>query len=77
MSPLRIPFVRRRHAYTSKEIPWDLDTESSSPLYKYLRGGGIKGFGASCDREILSRRQTRFFCVFAALFAIWLTLWFI
>jgi len=65
--------VTRDHAYTSVDIPWQID-EDGAPLFRYLRGGGVSAFGRPSHAVARSRRQTRFLVVFAVLAAVWLAL---
>ena len=37
MSAIRTSLVKRRHAYTSVDIPWDMDEATESHLLRYLR----------------------------------------
>ena len=71
MSAVRTSLVRRRHAYTSVDIPWDMDESTDSQFLRYLRGGGLRTFATTCAQVVRSRRQTRFLYVAAALFALW------
>ncbi len=77
MSAIRTNLVRRRHAYTSVDIPWDMDESSDPQFLRYLRGGGMRVFATSSARVLRSRRQTRFLCVAAALFTLWTLLFFL
>ena len=63
MAALRTALVKRRHAYTSTDIPWSMDVgaegESSDlakgnwRLFRYLSGGGMRAFGrSSCSRGL-------------------------
>jgi len=69
--------VRRDHPYTSVDVPWQMDEDGGTPLFRYLRGGGVRAFGRTSHDAARSRRQTRFFAVFWTLCAIWLLLWLI
>ena len=70
MAALRTALVKRRHAYTSTDIPWAMDVgaegESSDlakgnwRLFRYLSGGGMRAFGRPSGHELLMRRQSRF-----------------
>lgn len=83
MAAIRTALVKRRHAYTSVDIPWSMDVDRSlqvtAPngrhfdwqLFHYLAGGGMRAFGRSCGRELLARRQTRFLWCVLALAVIW------
>ena len=73
MAAVHTSLVKRRHAYTSADIPWSMDVapdaQSSSSadgrqagwrLFHYLSGGGIRAFGQPSGRMVLIRRQNRF-----------------
>ena len=77
MSAVRTSLVKRRHAYTSEDIPWDMDESSDSQFLRYLRGGGIKVFATVNSQVIRSRRQTRFLYVAMVLFALWVVFFFV
>ncbi len=77
MSAVRTSLVKRRHAYTSADIPWDMDESSDSQFLRYLRGGGIRAFATVSSQAVRSRRQTRFLYVAAALFALWVVFFFV
>ena len=77
MSAVRTSLVRRRHAYTSEDIPWDMDESADSQFLRYLRGGGIRAFATANSHVVRSRRQTRFLCVAAAMFAVWVVFFFV
>jgi len=80
VSALRLPFVKKRHAYTSEDVPWEIDAgrDGASSLLRYLRGGGIRAFaGPSSAREARARRQDRFLRLFVVLAALWTLFWFI
>ena len=64
--------VTRDHAYTSVDIPWQIDDVSSAQLFRYLRGGGMRAFGRTSHEVARSRRQTRFLVLFAAFAVTWL-----
>ena len=34
--------VTPTHPYTAVDVPWEIDTEQQNPLYRYLRGGGLR-----------------------------------
>lgn len=83
-------FVKRRHAWTGTKTPWRIDVPDeivdSLPerhkagwrLFHYLSGGGIRAFaGSTVAWEVVSRRQTRFLCLMAAVSVIWLFLRFV
>ena len=77
MSAIRTSLVKRRHAYTSVDIPWDMDEATESHLLRYLRGGGIRAFATASAQMVRARRQTRFLYVAAGLFALWLVFYFV
>jgi len=84
MAALRTTLVRRRHSWTGEELPWNIDVEDESVaalpserragwrLFHYLSGGGMRAVATSAVQEIVSRRQTRFLWLSAALFVVWL-----
>ena len=63
--------VTPTHPYTAVDVPWEIDTEQQNPLYRYLRGGGVRAFGRSSHEVARSRRQTRFLIIFSVLALIW------
>ena len=77
MSAVRTSLVKRRHAYTSVDIPWDMDESSESKFLRYLRGGGIRAFATTSSQMARSRRQNRFLCIAAALFTLWVVFFFV
>ncbi len=89
MAAVRTSLVKRRHAYTSTDIPWSMDEDRSetvtSPdgrrfewrLFRYLSGGGMRAFGRSSGAELLRRRQERFLWLAAAFGALWLFFMFV
>ena len=89
MAPLVTSLVRPRHAWTGADIPWQIDVGDEAyaalpverragwRLFHYLSGGGIRAFAGSLAREVVSRRQTRFFWIMAAASLVWLALWFL
>ena len=84
MAALRTSLVKRRHAYTSTDIPWSMDVDPSKDagadgaepanrrLFRYLSGGGMRAFGRPSDRELLARRQARFLWLAAVLALCWI-----
>ncbi|MBR1587626.1 MAG: hypothetical protein IJ658_04790 [Kiritimatiellae bacterium] len=84
MAALRTALVKRRHAYTSADIPWAMDVDAlkdAGPgsadqvkwrLFRYLSGGGMRAFGRSSGHELLIRRQTRFLWLAGALAVCWI-----
>ena len=77
MPPIRTSLVRRRHAYTSVDLPWDMDETGDPQFLRYLRGGGIRAFATTSSREMRARRQTRFLMFAAAVFALWVMFFFV
>ena len=77
MSAIRTSLVKRRHAYTSVDIPWDVDESTEPQFLRYLRGGGMRAFSTTSARMVRSRRQTRFLYVAAAAFALWVAFFFV
>lgn len=76
MAALRTSLVKRSHAWTGDDVPWELDADGApSRLIRYLSGGGLSAFGSSSARTAVSRRQTRFLWVAAALSVLWLVFW--
>ena len=81
MAALRTSLVKRRHAYTSADIPWSMDVDEADAedvmrhgrwrLFHYLSGGGMSAFGRPSGRELQLRRQNRFLWVAAALAVAW------
>ena len=68
--------VKHDHEYTSVDEPWQIDDDQrGSPLYRYLRGGGVRAFGRTVHQVARERRQTRFLAVFAVLAVVWFLLW--
>jgi hypothetical protein len=72
---IRTELVTNDHAYTSVDVPWEIDTESGSRLFRYLRSGGVRAFGSSSQEAARQRRQNRFFAVFGVLAVVWFLLW--
>ena len=87
MAALRTSLVKRRHAYTSADIPWAMDvaaegtsadsTKGNRRLFHYLSGGGMRAFGRPSGRELLMRRQMRFLWLAGVLAAFWLVFTFV
>lgn len=77
MSSVRTSLVKRRHAYTSVDIPWDMDEATDSQFLRYLRGGGIRAFATSSAHAVRARRQTRFLYTAAILFVLWVVFFFV
>ena len=59
MSAIRTSLVKRRHAYTSVDIPWDMDEATESHLLRYLRGGGIRTETVLTQQIIIRRKGGR------------------
>lgn len=74
---VRTSLVRRRHAYTSVDLPWEIDEEGEARLFRYLRGGGMRAFGTTSARALRMRRQMRFLVVAGVLFVAWVVLFFV
>ncbi len=89
MAALRTELVKRRHAYTSTNIPWAMDVDAFKDqgpaganlirwrLFHYLSGGGMRAFGRPSGRELLIRRQTRFLWLAGALAVCWIVFSFV
>ena len=77
MPTIRTSLVKRRHAYTSVDIPWDMDEASDPRFLRYLRGGGLRAFATTSVQKMRSRRQNRFLLFAATLFALWIALFFV
>ena len=65
MAAVRTSLVKRRHAYTSADIPWSMDVDDADAedvmrhgrwrLFHYLSGGGMSAFGRPSGRELQLR----------------------
>ena len=77
MPTIRTSLVKRSHAYTSVDIPWDMDEATDPQFLRYLRGGGIRAFATTSSREMRARRQTRFLALAAMAFALWVLFFFV
>ncbi len=89
MAALRTSLVKRRHAYTSADIPWSMDVDTSkdgeaariSPnrwrLFRYLAGGGMRAFGRPSVHALQLRRQERFLWIAGVLAVFWLVFSFV
>jgi len=75
MAAIRTELVKRRHAYTGEDVPWDVETEQGSALWRCIRGG-LPVAGTSA-RAAVARRQRRFLRIAALLAALWLVLCFV
>lgn len=80
--------VKRRHAYTSVDIPWQIDTDrplldtpgartATRRLFHYLSGGGLRAFGRPSGFALMEQRQTRFLWTAAVLGVLWLVFLFV
>lgn len=72
---IRTELVTDDHAYTSVDVPWEIDTEPERKLFRYLRSGGVSAFGCTSHEVARQRRQSRFFVVFGVLAFVWFLLW--
>lgn len=77
MSKVPTSMVKRRHAYTSVDMPWDIDEAGDSRFWRYLRGGGLKAFGTTSFKELRAYRQTRFLVVAGVMLVVWAMLFFV
>ncbi|MGN0851882.1 MAG: hypothetical protein ACI4Q3_00740 [Kiritimatiellia bacterium] len=90
MAAVRTRLVTRDHAYTSADVPWELDvvndprgteqalgSRSGWRLFHYLSGGGLRAFGRSSAVAAVYRRQDRFWCCLGVLAVLWLVFWFV
>ena len=86
MAALRTSLVKRRHAYTSADIPWALDVGDDADaedvmrhgqwrLFHYLSGGGLSACGSSSAHALVCRRQGRFLFFAGVLAVLWLIFW--
>ena len=67
--------VGRSHSYTAVDIPWQMDEDGGSALFRYMRGGVVRAFGRTSHDVARIRRQTRFLVAFGVLAVCWLLLW--
>lgn len=89
MAALRTALVKRRHAYTSADVPWSMDMDTSKDgaeagadpsrgrLFLYLAGGGMRAFGRPSGRMLQVRRQERFLWIVGVLAVFWLVFSFV
>ena len=78
MSGIGTSLVRRRHAYTSVDLPWDMDEAAEgSNFLRYLRGGGLSAFATSSERALRNRRQTRFLVLSGLAAVVWTIFYFV
>ncbi len=75
MGAIHTELVRHDHAYTAVDVPWQMDDEGDSKLFRYLRGGGVRAFGRTSQDAARIRRQSRFLKVFAVIAFLWLVGW--
>lgn len=75
MKTVATELVKPRHAYTAEDVPWQMDDDGGSALFRYLRGGGVRAFGRSSAEAARDRRQSRFLAVFAVFAVLWMLLW--
>lgn len=74
---VRTSLVKRNHAYTSVDLPWEMDEEGDARLFRYLRGGGMRAFGTSSVQALRVRRQTRFLVFAGVALLVWGVLFFV
>jgi len=67
--------VTRSHDYTAVDVPWQMDNDGGTALFRYLRGGGVRAFGRTSHEVARLRRQARFLVIFGILAALWFLLW--
>jgi len=89
MAALRTALVKRRHAYTSADVPWSMDMDTSKDgaeagadpsrgrLFLSLAGGGMRAFGRPSGRMLQVRRQERFLWIVGVLAVFWLVFSFV
>ncbi len=83
-------FVQKRHAYTSSDLPWNLNIDKNAHmdgisveqrrkwrLFHYLSSEEMSVFGESHAHAIKLRRQSRFMIVAGVLAMLWLLFWFL
>ena len=68
-------FVVSEHAYTSVDVPWEIDSGEGSRLFRYLRSGGVRAFGSTSREAARNRKQTRALGLIAILAVVWFLLW--
>ena len=74
---VRTSLVKRRHAYTSVDLPWEMDEDGDARLFRYLRGGGMRAFGTTSAQALRTRRQARFLVFAGAALLVWAVLFFV
>ena len=67
--------VTRSHDYTAVDVPWQMDNDGGTALFRSLRGGGVRAFGRTSHEVARLRRQARFLVIFGILAALWFLLW--
>lgn len=75
MAALRTELVRKRHAYTGEDVPWDVDGVRGSSLWRCIRGG-LPIVGTSARAAVI-RRQERFLRFAVLVAAVWLLFFFL
>ena len=75
MGKIHTELVKYDHAYTSVDVPWQMDNEEDDKLFRYLRGGGGRAFGRTSQVAERIRRQSRFLVAFAVLAVLWFLGW--
>lgn len=63
--------------YTSVDVPWQIDEDKGSKLFRYLRSGGVSAFGCTALEMARSRRQSRFLLLFGVMSVVWFLIWLI
>lgn len=75
MRMISTELVKPRHAYTSEDVPWQIDDDGGSALFRYMRGGGVRAFGRTSAQAARARRQSRFLMMFGVVSLVWFLLW--
>ena len=75
MNRICTELVTSEHAYTSVDVPWEIDSGKESRLFRYLRSGGVRAFGCTSHEAARNRKQTRTLVSFTFLAVIWFLLW--
>ena len=75
MAALCTELVKKRHAYTGEDVPWDVELPLGSKLWRCIRGGN-SAVGTSASAAV-ARRQMRFLGLATVIFALWLLFSFI
>ncbi|MBR1871031.1 MAG: hypothetical protein IJ802_04325 [Kiritimatiellae bacterium] len=79
------PFIKKRHAWTSDPLPWDIADSTDAQVRKSSKGwpftllgvGGLRTFGSTNAAVLRNRRQDRFLAIACTLIAAWLVFMFI